>query len=113
MAYWLIGQEIVEEIQVGEARTEYGKQVIENLSKQLDATYKIGFSVPNLRNFRQFYQIYQDRSIHYPPGSESALLDIEGISNEKKRGTGDPFKNGFHFALSWSHYRALMRVSNP
>ncbi|WP_198145863.1 DUF1016 N-terminal domain-containing protein [Desulfonatronovibrio magnus] len=31
-AYWLIGREIVQELQKGEERAEYGKQVIEDLS---------------------------------------------------------------------------------
>ncbi len=35
LAYWLIGREIVQELQEGEERAEYGKQVIENLSKRL------------------------------------------------------------------------------
>ena len=34
-AYWLIGREIVEEIQGGEERATYGKQVIESLSARL------------------------------------------------------------------------------
>jgi hypothetical protein len=32
IAYWLIGREIVQEIQSGEKRAEYGKQVIKDLS---------------------------------------------------------------------------------
>ena len=30
MGYWLIGREIVEEIQSGEKRAEYGKQIVKN-----------------------------------------------------------------------------------
>lgn len=70
ISHWLIGREIVEEIQAGDERAEYGKRILGRLSEQLSAKYGIGFSVPNLRNFRQFYSIYQDRSIHYPSGSE-------------------------------------------
>ena len=33
IAYWLIGREIVQEIRGGDERAEYGKQVIELLSK--------------------------------------------------------------------------------
>ena len=32
-AYWLIGREIVEEVQRGEGRAEYGKKALESLSK--------------------------------------------------------------------------------
>ena len=43
IAYWLIGREIIEEIQSGEERAEYGKQLIANLSKQLQDKYSSGF----------------------------------------------------------------------
>jgi len=61
IAYWLIGREIVQEIQGGEGRAEYGKQVIEKLSAQLRAKYGRGFSITNLRYFRTFYTVYSDR----------------------------------------------------
>jgi hypothetical protein len=38
-AYWLIGREIVEEIQGGEDRAEYGKKVVEELSEKLTKKY--------------------------------------------------------------------------
>jgi hypothetical protein len=34
-AYWLIGQEIVQEEQFGKERSEYGKAVLKNLSERL------------------------------------------------------------------------------
>ena len=39
LAYWLIGREIVHELQGGEERAEYGKQVVEELSKRLTERY--------------------------------------------------------------------------
>jgi hypothetical protein len=69
MAYWLIGREIVQELQGGEERAGYGQKVIENLSKQLQAKYMSGFSVANLKRFRQFFQVFADRSIGPPAGS--------------------------------------------
>jgi hypothetical protein len=94
LAYWLIGREIVQELQRGEERAEYGEQVLENLSVRLTDRYGKGFSVANLKNFRQFYQVYADRAgaIRYPSGSE--------------------FAQAFSPHLSWSHYRALMRVED-
>ena len=38
IAYWLIGQEIVEEEQQGKKRAEYGKRLIEELSRNLTAS---------------------------------------------------------------------------
>ena len=43
MAYWLIGREIVQELQKGEERAEYGKQVLKQLSVQLSRTRGKGF----------------------------------------------------------------------
>ena len=72
VAYWLIGREIVEEEQQGEERAEYGKRLIEELSKNLTERYDKGFSVSSLWSFRQFYQAYEDRhpEILYPMGRE-------------------------------------------
>jgi uncharacterized protein DUF1016 len=71
-AYWLIGREIVLELQGGDDRAEYGKQVIENLSERLTHRYGKGFSAPTLWKFRQFYQAYSFRepTILSPAGRE-------------------------------------------
>jgi hypothetical protein len=61
IAYWLIGREIVQEIQGGDERAEYGKQVIEELSVKLTNRYGRGFSTTNLRYFRTFYAAYSER----------------------------------------------------
>ena len=61
-AYWLIGREIVEVEQRGEKRAGYGERVVEGLAKRLGARFGRGFSVPNLRNMRQFYLTYREGS---------------------------------------------------
>lgn len=127
LAYWLIGREIVQELQGGEVRAAYGKKVVEELSVRLTERYGKGFSLPNLKRFRQFYQVFSDRGIGSPLGSQ---FEIEkdphrGAFFEKGRSAGDEFPltpiphpvgveciNGFSPHLSWSHYRALMRVEN-
>ena len=116
-AYWLIGREIVHEIQGGDDRAEYGKQVIEGLSWQLQNRFKKGFSNTNLHNFRKFYQIYQDRlPILYPPGTELDKPSISHTAGGKSEAQSILFpvgrESGFHPHLSWSHYRALMRVED-
>ncbi|MCC7202049.1 MAG: DUF1016 family protein [Nitrospirae bacterium] len=106
LAYWLIGREIVEEIQRGKGRAEYGEKVVETLSKQLTDRYGKGFSVTNLWYFRQFYLAFADRHrIPHPLGGESSVALISSP-------TGREFPEGFSPQLSWSHYRALMRVEN-
>jgi hypothetical protein len=61
VAYWSIGREIVEALQGGDARAEYGKALVENLSERLTARFGKGFSMPNLWAFRQFYMAYAER----------------------------------------------------
>jgi predicted nuclease of restriction endonuclease-like (RecB) superfamily len=129
-AYWLIGREIVLELQGGDERAGYGKQVIENLSERLTHRYGKGFSTPTLWNFRQFYHAYAFRepTILSPVGREfnsspqpldsdrGAILSPVGrelTTTEKSYTMGSELKNGFSSQLSWSHYRALMRVAKP
>lgn len=111
LAYWLIGREIVQALQGGEARAQYGNALIADLSKCLTEHYGAGFSVANLKNFRQFYLTYADRavSIGHPSGSQWATSDG---TNPKGYPAGSESPPDFHPNLSWSHYRALMRVEN-
>ncbi len=136
LAYWLIGREIVEEIQRGKGRAKYGEQMLSDLSTRLTKRYGNGFSVPNLQNFRKFYLAYNTRismdskiqypmgtksvkgQIQYPPGAKSHAAPIphplgaELALVEKSHPMGGEFSQGFSSQLSWSHYRALMRVSD-
>lgn len=119
-AYWMIGREIVEGLQGGEDRAEYGKKLVEDLAARLTERYGKGFSVANLKNFRQFYQAYSERcaSIGYPLGSQSlgsaipCPTGMELVLPEKSYPSGGESPQGFSPQLSWSHYRALMRVDN-
>ncbi|MBL7646766.1 MAG: DUF1016 family protein [Candidatus Hydrogenedentes bacterium] len=120
-AYWLIGREIVNELQGGAERAEYGQQVIDTLSERLTKRYGKGFSTTNLKYFRLFYQAYPDRMarIRHPTGDELAIdarlshpgreLAPAGI----RYPSGTKSGSGFLPELSWSHYRALMRVDDP
>lgn len=121
IAYWLIGREIVLEIQGGEERAEYGKQVVEQLSRDLTERYRRGFSTTNLRYFRTFYITYSDRipeirhircgeSTESPEKghSQCGALDTMTLAIEESSVT-----RGFSPNLGWSHYRALMNVENP
>lgn len=130
LAYWLIGREIVQELQSGQERAEYGQQVLENLSARLTERYGNGYSVPNLQNFRKFFQVYADRiGIVSPAGRELAAGMIESRGPQEasiqyptgtnfasgasiQYPTGSELAEGFSGRLSWSHYRALMRVED-
>jgi predicted nuclease of restriction endonuclease-like (RecB) superfamily len=86
MTNWKIGQRIVQEEQNGEARAEYGKNILDNLSKRLSIEYgdKAGITARDLRNYRQFYLTFKDYEIWYAR-----------VPN-----------------LNWTHYRSLLRVQN-
>ncbi|KAB7889978.1 PDDEXK nuclease domain-containing protein [Poseidonibacter ostreae] len=81
--YFEVGKRIVEEEQGGEKRAQYGKALIQNLSKELIKDFGKGFSEQNLKNMRQFYLVYEKR---------------QTASSE--------------FKLSWSHYIFLTRIEN-
>ncbi|OGS21407.1 MAG: hypothetical protein A2252_05495 [Elusimicrobia bacterium RIFOXYA2_FULL_39_19] len=120
MAYWLIGREIVREIQGGEERAKYGEKVIEQLSAQLKGKYGRGFSISNIRYFRTFYTVYSDRKpeIHQIGSGELAKSNKGKIQNAvlKDMSLAVMTPNGirgFSPKLGWSHYQALMTVENP
>src|SRR5438445_12955742 len=58
VANWLIGREIVEEEQRGQARARYGERIVKTLSSKLTAEYVKGFSTRSLEYSRTFYLVY-------------------------------------------------------
>ena len=139
LAYWLIGREIVQEIQGGKGRAAYGKQVINDLSRRLTEHYGRGFSATNLKAFRLFFQTYANRlpMIGHNPSAQLAMtLDgadlAPGIGHIGCGELSVPIQHlgcgvladmteaveqvdaarGFSKNLGWSHYRALMRVEH-
>jgi predicted nuclease of restriction endonuclease-like (RecB) superfamily len=55
--YWEIGRRIVEFVQQGETRAEYGDEVLERLSRDLTGKFGRGYSRPNLQQMKRFYQL--------------------------------------------------------
>jgi len=58
--YFLIGKIIVENEQNGNIRAEYGKAILQNLSKKLTNRFGTGFSRSGLQNMRLFYNKYKN-----------------------------------------------------
>ena len=83
-AYWKIGRRIVEEEQNGKERAEYGKEILQNLSKELTEEFGKGYSYRTLREIRQFYLMFSDF--------------------EKWRTVSAK--------LTWSHFQKVLRVSD-
>src|SRR5690349_15578113 len=53
--YWLIGREIFESEQRGKVRAGYGDALIVRLSERLQARFRRGFAMANLKYMRLFY----------------------------------------------------------
>ena len=83
---WLIGYRIAEEELKGEARSEYGANVIKKLSKSLTEKYGKGFTKTNLYSFYSFYKYFPE-----------IFHSVSG-------------KSEIH--LSWTHYRILLQVND-
>ncbi len=83
---WMIGYRIAEEELGGEERSEYGLQVIKNLSKELTKLYGKGYDRGTLYRCLKFYKMFPE--IVASVGQQSYSL------------------------LSWTHYRTLLQVAD-
>ena len=111
ITYFEIGRQIVEEEQDGNARAEYGKNLIPELSAYLTNRLGAGFSIATLKNARQFYLIYLpivEEKLAINSGKSQAMLSF--LEDAPKR---QAMLSQFAlFTLSWSHYLILMRIKN-
>lgn len=82
--YWSLGRRIVEEEQNGHRRAEYGTGLLKEISVALSKDYGAGFNYRNVFYCRQFYLFFPD---------------LDKLHTRVQN-------------LSWSHFRALLRVSD-
>lgn len=85
---WEIGKRIVEEEQKGEARAEYGTNLLKELSKRLTIEMGKGYSPRALAYYRQLYIYFPDRKIlqtRLQNLTWSHLQTILGEKSEKAR----------------------------
>jgi predicted nuclease of restriction endonuclease-like (RecB) superfamily len=123
VANWLIGREIVEEEQAGKRRAAYGARSLWELAERLRCDFGSGYSVDNLEAFRKFYLQYPSlisetalRNSARPAISETVSrksLPIEALQQAMADTAASWAPGRLHGALSWSHYRSLLRVSRP
>ena len=83
--YWEIGRIIVEDEQGHSERAEYGKELINDLSRQLTKEYGKGFSKSNLFNMRNLYLSYPIFQTLSGKLTWSHYCELLSISDEKKR----------------------------
>ena len=81
-AYWEIGRQI--EQAVGD-RAEYGKGLLQYVSKQLTAEFGKGFTERNLRTMRQFYTAFPIRHTLCAELSWSHYLLLIRIEDDSRR----------------------------
>ena len=82
---WLLGKRIADEELQSADRAEYGKEIICKLAEYLTERFGKGFTKSNLYQFVQFYKLFPD--IFHAVSGKSQIL-------------------------SWTHYRALLRVAD-
>jgi hypothetical protein len=86
MHYWEVGQRIFEEEQQGNKRAEYGKQLIKNLSKEIEPIYGSGYSYRQLYLFLQFYKMFSKVNALRSQLNWFQYKLLIRISDEDKRG---------------------------
>jgi len=84
--YWQVGRHIVEFEQAGQVRAEYGKALIQTLSRDLGLRHGKGFGRTNLVYMRLLYLRYS---------------------------SGMPISQKPSDQLSWSHYVELLKIDDP
>lgn len=115
VANWLIGREIVEAQQGGKQRADYGAELLAGLSARLTQDFGRGWSVDNLEAFRQFYLLYprliSETASRGSDPPEKGVAISEALSRKSMLQAPAAWQPGeLHTSLSWSHYRALLRV---
>ena len=85
LAYWQLGNAIVEEEQIGKTRAEYGKHLLKNLAARLTVDFGKSFDESNLRNMRKFYLIFPKRDALRPELSWTHYRLLMRIENDDAR----------------------------
>ena len=84
LLYWRIGQRIHREV-LGSERAAYGERIVVTVSRQLVVDYGRGYSDKNIRRMVQFAELFPEQEI------------VATLSRQ----------------LSWSHFSALLPLSQP
>ncbi|MCL5063188.1 MAG: DUF1016 N-terminal domain-containing protein, partial [Nitrospirae bacterium] len=105
--YWLIGRRIVEYEQKGKVRAEYGEAILKRISEDLIKKFGKGFGFTQMKNIRQFYLSYPQKS-YTVPGQLGSTVISQTLSGQSEISNTLSAK----FPLSWSHYCLLMRLDD-
>ena len=117
---WLLGKRIVEQIQKGKDKAEYGKHILKIASESLTEEFGKGYSETNLKSFRKFYLIFKDYSIGQTMSEQLEERKQQTLSakleDSKRQAMPAQLENSnlqaLPVILSWTHYERLMRIKN-
>ena len=117
---WLLGKRIVEQIQKGNDKAEYGKHILKIASESLTEEFGKGYSETNLKSFRKFYLIFKDYSIGQTMSEQLEERKQQTLSakleDSKRQAMPAQLENSnlqaLPVILSWTHYERLMRIKN-
>ncbi|MCL1994906.1 MAG: PDDEXK nuclease domain-containing protein [Defluviitaleaceae bacterium] len=94
LLYWNIGRVIKTEILEGN-KPEYGKSIIENLSRELVAEYGRGYSKSNLFNMVKLYEVFDNEQIFHSASGKLTWTHLKKIMY-----IDDPLKREFYATLA-------------
>ena len=105
--YWNVGRLIVEDEQKSAHRAEYGKQVLQTLSKRLTKEFGKGFLRPNLHWMRELYIKYPkcqtlSNKLSWSHQSYLGLYNLD--SDHHSLGMGDILYVRYHDLLASNPY---------
>lgn len=129
-AYWEIGRLIFEEEQQGKDRADYGARLVDELSSRLTRDFGSGFDPSNVRRMRLFYRTFSNRAAMRREFAEDASGIFSAVRRELPNQTqrvdnkddtisaavrheSDPDRPAYRPELSWTHYKALIRIEKP
>ena len=107
--YWQIGRRIVQYEQKGEARADYGQQLVEQLASDLSRQFGRGFGTSNLWQMRAFYRAWPEQKILQTTSGES--LTASSFNNVDVLASSISALAA-RFPLPWSAYVRLLAVRN-
>jgi len=116
MTNFEIGRLIIEHEQKGRKRAEYGKQIIQELSRELSFEFGRGFSKSNLEYMRRFFLEYGERvpritqtlSGQLPEWVDKHQILSKELSSWKMVSSDSKTP----FGLSWSQYVFLLGITD-
>lgn len=110
LLYWKVGKRINDEI-LGNERAEYGKQIVQTLSAQLELEYGKGWGEKQLRHCMQFASVFVDEQIVYALRRQLSWSHLRSIIYME-----DPLKREFYIQMckleKWSSRQLQERIQS-